>query len=84
MPRQQQPGPIFRAKDSFAFTDPGGGLRVIHKGELLASNDYAVKVHRELVEPVTAAVEAATHGPGEVRSVSIPLEENIDAPSSAG
>lgn len=81
MPRPstpQAPGPVFRAKDSFAFTDPGGVLRVITKGELLAPNDVAVKVHRELVEPVTSVVEQATAAPGEVRATPIPTpQENV-------
>lgn len=79
MPRPSQPEPVYRAKDSFVFPDPGGVPLVIQKGELKAGNDYAVRNRPDMFEPVTSVVEAATAEPGQVRSTPIPRKETTDA-----
>lgn len=78
MATKEQRDPIFRARESFAFTPKGSGgaIRVVNQGDLLAPNDEAVQTRRDLVEPVTGSqsplmpvVEQATAAPGELRTV---------------
>lgn len=77
MATKAQRDPIFRARESFAFTPKGSGgaLRVVNQGDLLAPNDEAVQTRRDLVEPVTGTeiptpvVEQATAAPGELRTL---------------
>lgn len=75
MATKAQRDPIFRARESFAFTPKGSGgaIRVVNQGDLLAPNDEAVQTRRDLVDPVTGTdspvVEQATAAPGELRTI---------------
>lgn len=86
MPTKAERDPIYRARESFAFTEEGSGvLRIVQQGQLLAPNDEAVKTRRDLVEPVTGeaiaptlpSVEQATAAPGELRNVKQPPDGTV-------
>jgi hypothetical protein len=68
---------VLRCLASFAFTETDGGDRVYAAGDLVDSNDPAVKGREDLFEPVEATigrytnrrvVEQATAAPGEKRA----------------
>lgn len=64
---------VLRVKEAFSFTEKNGVARVLCPGDLVDSNDTAVKGREQFFETpedvVARSVEQATAAPGEKRAV---------------
>ncbi|MGE2733843.1 hypothetical protein [Mycolicibacterium vaccae] len=62
---------ILKARESFAYTDPQGLPQIVRAGDLLSSDDPALKGRDHLFEPVAVkpptVVEDASAEPGRSR-----------------